>query len=73
MSQNRTEARQLELFSPAEFDEAQAGGAASRAPEAFSDFAGFAGGEVSVRLGFGAASLDPRHAVRAVVGFIAEA
>jgi hypothetical protein len=65
----RTEARQLELFREAEIEEVRA---PPGRPEAFSDFTGFAGGDVAVRLGSGAASLDPRHAVRAVVGFIAE-
>lgn len=45
--------------------------AAPGALEAFSDFSAFAA-EGSVRLGLSGASLDPLHAARAVVSFIAE-
>ena len=71
MSPIRTDATRLDLFAAASrLDPAP--NAQATGPQAFSDFSAFAGADASVRLGAGAASLDPQHAARAVIAFIAE-
>ena len=71
MSPIRNDVSRLELFTSAgaALDGAPAG---QHRSEPFSDFAAFAGDQATVHLGGAAASLDPQHAARAVVGFIAE-
>lgn len=69
MSPIRTDVSRLELFSAQPVSHEAQG--AARA-EAFSDFSAFHGADASVRLGAGAASLDPAHAARSIVGFLAD-
>ena len=66
----RTDIGRLDSLNAGQLAPAQP--AASQGPEAFSDFASFAG-QGSVRLGLSGASVDPIHAARTVVSFIAEA
>lgn len=69
MSPIRPDVSRLDLVSAAaaRLDATARGGG----PEAFSDFSAFAA-DATVRLGAESASLDPGHAARTVVGFIAE-
>lgn len=70
MSPIRTDISRLELFGSQPVSTEASG---PRRTEAFSDFSAFQDGDATVRLGAGAASLDPLHAARSVVGFLADA